>query len=129
MKCKLQSHLSQGNHKKNPKQVATIVLSDLFLWNYNIKISKLLGNLEEKKKLIDIFVEKGNRETILLKKKIENEEGIKFMTIEERYLLFEQRVEVANKILKEIYINVFLKKLRKSMKLRWRWLKIKIIEL
>jgi len=40
------------------------------------------------------------------------------MTIEERYLLFEQRVEVANKILKEIYINVFLKKLRKSMKLR-----------
>jgi len=37
------------------------------------------------------------------------------MTIEERYLLLKRRVEVTNKIL---YINVFLKKLRKSMKLR-----------
>jgi hypothetical protein len=75
----------------------------LFLWKCGTKRSKLLENLEEREKLIDILVEKENRETILLKEEIENEEGIKFMTIEERYLFFEQRVEEANKILEEIY--------------------------
>jgi hypothetical protein len=40
------------------------------------------------------------------------------MTIEERYLFFEQRVEEANKILEEIYKCYFLKKLRKNIKLR-----------
>ena len=100
----------------------------MFLWKCGTKRSKLPENLEEREKLIDILVEKENRETILLKEEIENEEGIKFMTIEERYLFFEQRVEEANKILEEIYkCFFFLKKLRKNIKLRWRWLNIIVI--
>jgi len=95
----------------------------LFLWKCGTKRSKLPENLEEREKLIDILVEKENRETILLKEEIENEEGIKFMTIEERYLFFEQRVEEANKILEEIYKCFFFEEIKEKHKIKMKMIK------
>jgi len=48
-------------------------VSYIFIWNYNTKItskiSKLPENLEEREELMDILIEKKNRESILQGKK------------------------------------------------------------
>jgi hypothetical protein len=44
--------------------------------------------------LVDVSIEKGNKESILQRKTIKNEEGKHmFMSVEKRYILFEQIVE------------------------------------
>jgi phosphopantetheine adenylyltransferase len=59
-----------------------------------------------------VFVEEGNRESILLGVAVENKKKkCKFMSVEKRYTLFKRRVKEANKILKEMCF-FFLKKLR-----------------
>jgi hypothetical protein len=55
-----------------------------------------------------VFVEEGNRESILLGVAVENKkEECKFMSVEKRYTLFKRRVKEDNKILKEICFFFF----------------------
>jgi hypothetical protein len=58
--------------------------------------------------MMDVLIEKTNIESIIPRVAIENEEEErKFINVEEKYTLFEQMVEEANKIIKEKYRLLF----------------------
>ena len=58
--------------------------------------------------MMDILVEKRNIESIIPRVAIKNEEEEhKFISLKEKYTLFEQMVEEANKIIKEKYRLLF----------------------